>query len=123
MIDWGILITGATGLVTTLIGSITSWLLARKKYNTEVDGNIISNMKESLEFYKNLSDDNKKRLDEVLKRNENLEDEVKELRKQVLNLMTIICTDLSCQLRRGDYKIALDRRESNETDIKKSKQA
>lgn len=40
----------------------------------------------------------------MIKRNEYLEEEIKELRKQVLNLMTIMCTDISCQLRKGDYK-------------------
>lgn len=104
MVDMGILITGAIGLLTTLISGWTSWFFARKKYNSEVDGNLIANMKESLEFYKQLSDDNKKRLDEALKRSDYLEEEVKELRKQVLNLMTIMCTDLSCQLRKGNYK-------------------
>lgn len=108
MIDMGILITGAIGLLTTLISGWTSWFFARKKYNSEVDGNLIANMKESLEFYKQLSDDNKKRLDEALKRSDYLEEEVKELRKQVLNLMTVMCTDLSCQLRKGDYKQTLE---------------
>lgn len=108
MIDMGIIITGAIGLLTTLISGWTSWFFARKKYNSEVDGNLIANMKKSLEFYKQLSDDNKKRLDEALKRSDYLEEEVKELRKQVLNLMTVMCTDLSCQLRKGDYKVILE---------------
>ena len=116
MIDMGILITGAIGLLTTLISGWTSWFFARKKYNSEVDGNLIANMKESLEFYKQLSDDNKKRLDEALKRSDYLEEEVKELRKQVLNLMTVMCTDLSCQLRKGDYKAILE----NGTGIKEN---
>ena len=107
MIDIGIIITGAIGLLTTLISGWTSWFFARKKYNSEVDGNLIANMKESLEFYKQLSDDNKKRLDEALRRSDYLEEEVKELRKQVLNLMTAVCTDLSCQLRKGNYKAVL----------------
>lgn len=107
MIDIGIIITGAIGLLTTIISGWTSWFFARKKYNSEVDGNLIANMKESLEFYKQLSDDNKKRLDETLKRSDYLEEEVKELRKQVLNLMTVMCTDLSCQLRKGNYKAIL----------------
>lgn len=107
MIDIGIIITGAIGLLTTIISGWTSWFFARKKYNSEVDGNLIANMKESLEFYKQLSDDNKKRLDEALKRSDYLEEEVKELRKQVLNLMTVMCTDLSCQLRKGNYKAIL----------------
>lgn len=107
MIDIGIIVTGAIGLLTTIISGWTSWFFARKKYNSEVDSNLIANMKESLEFYKQLSDDNKKRLDEALKRSDYLEEEVKELRKQVLNLMTVMCTDLSCQLRKGDYKAIL----------------
>ena len=117
MIDMGIIITGAIGLLTTLISGWTSWFFARKKYNSEVDGNLIANMKESLEFYKQLSDDNKKRLDETLKRSDYLEEEVKELRKQVLNLMTIMCTDLSCQLRKGDYKVILENGTSTKENI------
>lgn len=104
MIDIGIIITGAIGLVSTIVTGWTSWFFARKKYNSEVDQNVIKNMSDSLEFYKSLSDDNKSRLDEMIKRNEYLEEEIEELRKQVLNLMTIMCTDLSCQLRKGDYK-------------------
>lgn len=117
MIDMGIIITGAIGLLTTLISGWTSWFFARKKYNSEVDGNLIANMKESLEFYRQLSDDNKKRLDEALKRSDYLEEEVKELRKQVLNLMTVMCTDLSCQLRKGDYKTILENGTSTKENI------
>ena len=116
MIDMGIIITGAIGLLTTLISGWTSWFFARKKYNSEVDQNVIKNMSDSLEFYKSLSDDNKSRLDETIKRNEYLEEEIKELRKQVLNLMTVMCTDLSCQLRKGDYKAILE----NGTSIKEN---
>lgn len=107
MIDSGILITAGVGLLTTIVSGWTSWFFARKKYNSEVDNNLIKNMNESLEFYKQLSDDNRKRLDDALKRSDSLEEEVKELRKQVLNLMTIMCTDLSCQLRKGDCKTVL----------------
>ena len=117
MIDMGIIITGAIGLLTTLISGWTSWFFARKKYNSEVDSNLIANMKESLEFYKQLSDDNKKRLDEALKRSDYLEEEVEELRKQVLNLMTVMCTDLSCQLRKGDYKVILENGTSTKENI------
>lgn len=113
----GVIITGAIGLLTTLISGWTSWFFARKKYNSEVDGNLIANMKESLEFYKQLSDDNKKRLDEALKRSDYLEEEIKELRKQVLNLMTVMCTDLSCQLRKGNHEVILENGTSTKENI------
>ena len=102
MIESGILITALVGIVTSFASGFTAWFFARKKYNSEVDNNLINNMKESLDFYKKLSDDNRERLNEVLKRNENLEEEVKELRQQVMTLMTSICTDLSCQIRKGN---------------------
>lgn len=105
MIDLGILITGGVGIITTVISGWTSWFFARRKYNSEVDNNLIENMQKSLEFYKKLSDDNKNRLDEVLKRNAELEQEIKDLRKQMFSLMNSICTDLTCQLRKRNLNL------------------
>ena len=105
MIDLGILITGGVGIITTIISGWTSWFFARRKYNSEVDNNLIENMQQSLEFYKKLSDDNKNRLDEVLKRNAELEQEIRDLRKQIFSLMSSICTDLTCQLRKRNLNL------------------
>ena len=99
MIDLGILITGGVGLITSIVSSWTTWFLARKKYNSEVDLNLVEKMEKSLEFYKSLSDDNKTRLEEITERNNELEKEVQELRKQVLNLTMNICMDLTCSHR------------------------
>lgn len=57
-------------------------------------------MQKSLEFYKKLSDDNKERLDEVLKRNEDLESQVSQLRNQVFSLMQTMCIDMTCEYRK-----------------------
>lgn len=105
MIDLGILITGGVGIMTTVISGWTSWFFARRKYNSEVDNNLIENMQQSLEFYKKLSDDNKNRLDEVLKRNAELEQEIRDLRRQMFSLMNSICTDLTCQLRKRNLNL------------------
>lgn len=105
MIDLGILITGGVGIMATVISGWTSWFFARRKYNSEVDNNLIENMQRSLEFYKKLSDDNKNRLDEVLKRNAELEQEMRDLRKQMFSLMNSICTDLTCQLRKRNLNL------------------
>jgi len=100
MIDLGTIITGGIGLITAIVSGWLSWFFTRKKYNTEVDNNLINNMKESLDFYEKLSNDNRERLEEVLKRNTELEKEVADLRKQMFQLMSSICTDLTCQLRK-----------------------
>ena len=99
MIDLGILITGGVGLITSIVSSWTAWFFARKKYNSEVDLNLVEKMEKSLEFYKSLSDDNRTRLEEITERNNELEKEVAELRKQVLNLTMNICMDLTCSNR------------------------
>lgn len=99
-IDIQVIVTGVVGLITTITSGWVSWLFAKKKYNAEVDSNLIENMQKSLDFYMKLSDDNKERLDEALKRNDALEEEVRELRKQMFELMNNICYDLQCTVRK-----------------------
>ena len=108
MID--VRVTGGVGVLTSVISSLVTWLLAKKKYNAEVDNNVIQNMQQSLNFYKELSDDNKERLTEVLEKNQKLEDDVSELRKQMLNLTMKICLDLSCKHRILEIKENFDAR-------------
>ena len=122
MIELDVLITGAVGVVSSIISAWTSWFFARKKYNSEVDNNLIENMQDSLNFYKQLSDDNRKRLDDVLKRNEELDKEIQELRKQLFNLMSSICVDLTCQVRKRNFNLfnedgTIDRQKVEETEL------
>ena len=102
----------AVGVITAPISSIITWLLARKKYRAEVNSNVIENMQKSLDFYKQLSDDTNKRLEEVLERNNKLEDrlevyedQIRDLQRQVFALMSTVCTNLSCSLREKDATI------------------
>ena len=85
------IIIAGIGLLSTIVSGWTSWFFARKKYNSEVDNNLIENMKESLDFYLKLSDDNKVRLEEALQRNNSLEEEIRQLRQQMFTLMNNIC--------------------------------
>ena len=73
-----------------MTSGFTGWFFAKRKYNAEVDNNLISNMQDSLEFYKALADDNKQRLDEVLAENADLRKEVGELREQVSKLTSAL---------------------------------
>ena len=98
--NFAVLLTGIIGVITTVISGWTSWFFARKKYNSEVDNQLISNMKESLDFYKHLSDDNKERLTQVLEQNREiseqnamlleqntkLENKIKQLEAQIKDL-------------------------------------
>ena len=99
MIESGILITAMVGIITTFASGWTAWFFTRKKYNAEVDNSLLENLQKSLDFYRNLSDDNRQRLETMLERNSKLEEEVLDLRKQVNDLTMSICLDLTCKVR------------------------
>lgn len=113
------LLIALIGVGSTIIGSWASWFFTRKKYNSEVDGNVIQNMKEALDAYIILCNDTKERLQEALDRNKILEDEVRELRTQVFELMNNICYDLSCTYRQKVPKTPRARKPANKEEEKK----
>lgn len=115
-IDIQVIVTGIVGLITTVASGFVSWLFAKKKYNAEVDSNVIENMKQSLEFYIKLSDDNKERLEEALKRNENLEREMIQLRQQIFTFMNNVCYNLQCVVREKEPKV-FDENTASKKDI------
>lgn len=108
--------TGLIGLFTTIVSGWTSWIFARKKYNSEVDNQVITNMKESLDFYKQLSDDNKERLDQVLQQNKEILAQNAELIEQNKKLQ-IEVEDLKRQI-----KTLTDRTKKDGTSSKKNVQ-
>lgn len=94
------------GIVPPIITAVVSWFLAKRKYNAEVENSLIVNMSSSLDFYKQMVDDNKVRLAEGEEENRRLRDEIKsqaeeirELREQVNYLMRFLCTKLVCENR------------------------
>lgn len=72
-----ILIIG--GIVTSIISSFTSYIFTKRKYKSEVDSTLIDNMKQSLDFYTTLSNDNAERLEQILNKNQELLELNKEL--------------------------------------------
>ena len=99
--DWTIVITAVVGVVCTGLTSLITWLLSKKKYQTEVEHNSIENMDSSLSFYERLSDSNNKILSEILTKYEdisktNLEllSEVQTLRSQVEILVTVLQSEV-----------------------------
>lgn len=92
-----IVITSLVGLACTIISSIVTWFLSRKKYHTEVDHDKIQNMEDSLSFYERLTESNNKTLTVLLEKSEqlatsnvNLLIEVQDLRVQVEILVKIL---------------------------------
>lgn len=96
MIDTDILITSGIGLVTTIVGSCTSWFFARRKYNAEVDSNEIENLRKSLEFYEDIVKDNNKKLQFYIGLSENNRIEVYRLKGVIHRLLNNSCLDNDC---------------------------
>jgi predicted nuclease with TOPRIM domain len=98
-------------VITTVVGALVGFLLGRKKYNKEVDNLAITNMQESLDFYKKLSDDTCARLENVLNENATLRDEIKQVRsensqlKEQMNELRTVVDKLTATL----AKYGLDR--------------
>lgn len=102
-------IIGIIGFITTVV----SWFLSRKKYYADIesvkinnDSNAIDSMNKSLAFYKDIVEDNKKRLDEsqaqiseLLKENHQLKQAIQALDIRVQFLMKYNCMRNGCKRR------------------------
>lgn len=93
------LITGIVTLGTNLATGIVTWLLARRKYNTEVDSNEIENLKKSLEFYEDIVRDNNRKLQFYIKLAEDNRVEVYRLKGIIHRLLNNSCLDNVCTKR------------------------
>lgn len=99
-----VIITAVAGLFTTVGTSFATWFFSRRKYNSEVDQNNIANMQKSLDFYRTLSDDYRKRLsDEIASHNR----EVAELKQENAELKK----ELREQEKRFDERLLAQQRE------------
>lgn len=89
--DLSIIITPIITVICSAITGVVTWLLSRKKYNTEVDHNNIENMEGSLEFYERLTASSNNILTDLLKKYENVTQTNLELVTQIQELKTQIC--------------------------------
>jgi regulator of replication initiation timing len=80
-------------LITGVVGVIVAWLthmITKKKYTSEVENSNIKNMHDSLDFYKELSDDQQSRITTFMDQNEGLAHKVELLEQQVRELKQVV---------------------------------
>ena len=99
-----VLLLAGDGILAGTLSSVVTWLLTRKKYNSEVENENIQNMQEALEFYKTISDDYKRRLEDEIKGHNA---EVAELKAENAELKK----ELREQEKRFDEKLTAQQRE------------
>lgn len=126
-----LLITTGVSLASSTIASITAWFLARKKYIKEVEAMHIKNKQSDLDFYEDLSDDNRKRLHDLIDENRELREEnlrireenaqirvensairaenarvlkeLEDIKLMVNRLIENTCVNMACQIRNRGY--------------------
>lgn len=85
------LVTALIGIFCTAASSIITFILTRRKYNTEVEAGQIENMKQSFNAYKTMMEETVKmqgkRIDALQRENESLRNQLSQLQSQVLTYM------------------------------------
>lgn len=106
-----------TGLVCTLISSVVTFLLTRKKYNTEVDSQQITNISEAFKSYKEMMSETVKSQNEKI---ETLERENKSLRQQIqqlqMQVISLLGKPMGVSSIPTDYSAASESKHSDNND-------
>jgi hypothetical protein len=98
--------------------SVVTFILTKRKYNTEVDSQQIHNMGESFDVYKNMMEESlaaqkktfeavaevqDKKIEMLQKEKDSLQAQVSQLQQQMLNVLGSLCLDSTCKLRRINF--------------------
>lgn len=84
-------IIALVGLFCTTVSSIVTFILTKRKYNTEVEAQYITNVKEAFDAYKNTVtetiDEQNKKIESLKKENAELRQQLSTLQSQMMNLL------------------------------------
>lgn len=112
------IITALVTLFCSTVSGIVTFILTRKKYNTEVDSQQIQNMGSSFDIYKKMMEESlssqkstleaviegqNQKIDSLQKENDSLKVQVSQLQMQMLNILGSICLDSTCRLRKMNF--------------------
>lgn len=85
------IVMALVGLFCTTVSGVVTFLLTKRKYNTEVDSQYIQNVREAFDTYKQTMKDTfesqNRKIDMLQKENDTLREQVNQLQVQVFNLV------------------------------------
>lgn len=100
-----VIISSLVGLLCTSISSVVTFLLTKKKYDEEVDAAHLKDLGDAFERYKALTDEmyksQDKKIEALQEENANLKQQVNDLQKQIIELLSAVCLDVTCKLRKS----------------------
>lgn len=95
------------GFLTTVVSSLITFVLTRRKYNLELDSKKIQNMNDMFDYHVKVYNETVKvlnqRIDMLQKDNDSQRQQINSLNMRMSNLMGIICMDASCKLRKVSF--------------------
>lgn len=102
------IVTALTGLFCTVISSIVTFFMTKRKYNSEVESQQIKNLNEAFGLYKKTMEDTlgsqNKKIDMLQLENNKMNQQVSSLQQQMLNILGSICLDSQCKLRKMNFQ-------------------
>lgn len=105
------IITTLIGLFCTLVSSVVTFLLTKRKYNMEVDSQQIENMSKSFDIYKKTMNETlamqnnriamqEETIKQLQTENSDLRDQIHNLQMQMAQMFSAMCYDTTCTLRK-----------------------
>lgn len=105
------IITTLIGLFCTLVSSVVTFLLTKRKYNMEVDSQQIENMSKSFDIYKKTMNETlamqnnriamqEETIKQLQTENSDLRDQIHNLQMQMAQMFSAMCYDTTCTPRK-----------------------
>ena len=128
------IISGIVGLFCTIVSSVVTFILARRKYNTEVDSQQIKNIEDSFDIYKKMMENNmaaqketmetvissqNQKIESLQKENDSLKEQVNQLQMEMINILGSICLDTTCKMRKVTLQANAKTKKSDKKDSNK----
>ena len=106
------IVMALVGVVCSAISSVVTFLLTRRKYNSEVDSQVVENVKNAFEAYKKVMEETitsqEKRIERLQSENDYLKKQFEMMQNQLVTLL------LDKGLRVQGFKIEAKKEESHE---------
>lgn len=83
-----------------IMASVITWLLAKRKYDVEVQGDELDNLRKQLDLYKDLVEDIRKQLHNYMTMCDSTREELFKLQKVVDELYPLACQIKECNNRK-----------------------
>lgn len=85
------IVMALVGVVCSAISSVVTFLLTRRKYNSEVDSQVVENVKNAFEAYKQVMEETiasqEKKIEKLQSENDYLKKQFEMMQNQLVNLL------------------------------------